>query len=204
MLIFPTSFHKSWMVFLASRMVNPSQIFSLLCLDPSEQLLQQLLSYEIYSLINKGESEVTQSCPTFSDPVDCSLPSSSVHGILQARILEWVAISFSRGSSWPRDRTWVSHIGGRCFNLWATSEAHKWGIASGTAGTQDQKLQTQVTIICDSQPWRHNRTILMYRWEKGVKKSSDMWVLPQTVKSDSVFKISRDPDLQPDLKTTVR
>ena len=55
--------------------------------------------------------------------MDCSLPSSSVHGILQARILEWVAISFSRGSSRPRDRTQVSRIGGRCFNVWATREA---------------------------------------------------------------------------------
>ena len=54
------------------------------------------------------------------DPVDCSLPGSSVHGILQARILEWVTISFSRGSSRPRDQTLVSRIGGRCFNLWAT------------------------------------------------------------------------------------
>ena len=51
------------------------------------------------------------------DPVDCSLPDSSAHGILQARILEWVAISFSRGSSQPRDQTRVSHIGGRRFNL---------------------------------------------------------------------------------------
>ena len=71
----------------------------------------------------ESESEVTQSCPTLCDPVDCSLPGSSVHGILQARILEWVAISFSRGSSRPRDRTPVSHIGGRRFNLWATREA---------------------------------------------------------------------------------
>ena len=47
--------------------------------------------------------------------MDCSLPGSSVHGILQARVLEWVAISFSRGSSRPRDRTWVSHIVGGCF-----------------------------------------------------------------------------------------
>ena len=68
--------------------------------------------------------EVTQSCLTLCDPVDCSLPGSSFHGILQARILEWVAISFSRGSSLPRDRTSVSHIPGRCFNLWATREAH--------------------------------------------------------------------------------
>ena len=47
----------------------------------------------------ESESEVTQSCPTLCDPMDCSLPGSSVHGIFQARILEWVAISFSRGSS---------------------------------------------------------------------------------------------------------
>ena len=48
---------------------------------------------------------------------------SSIHGILQARILEWVAISFSKGSSRPRDRTWVSSIAGRRFNLWATCES---------------------------------------------------------------------------------
>ena len=73
----------------------------------------------------EGEGEVAQSCPTLWDPVDCSLPGSSVHGILQARILEWVAISFSRGSSQPRDRTQVSHVEGRRFNLWATREAIK-------------------------------------------------------------------------------
>ena len=48
-------------------------------------------------------SEVAQSCLTLCDPMDCSLPGSSVHGILQAKILEWVAIPFSRGSSQPRD-----------------------------------------------------------------------------------------------------
>ena len=63
--------------------------------------------------IYESESVVTQSCPTLSDPVDCSLPGSSVHGILQARILEWIAIPFSRGSSRPRNRTWVSLIVGR-------------------------------------------------------------------------------------------
>ena len=47
--------------------------------------------------------EVAQSCPTLCDPIDCSPPGSSVHGIFQARVLEWVAISFSRGSSQPRD-----------------------------------------------------------------------------------------------------
>ena len=54
--------------------------------------------------------------------MDCSLPGSSVHGISQARILEWVAISFSRGFSQPRDQTWVSEIAGRCFTVWATRE----------------------------------------------------------------------------------
>ena len=52
---------------------------------------------------------------TLFNPMDCSPPGSSVHGIFQARVLEWVAISFSRGSSQPRDRTWVSCIVGRCF-----------------------------------------------------------------------------------------
>ena len=65
---------------------------------------------------------MAQSCPTLCDPMDCSPPGSSVHRILQARVLEWVAISFSRGSSRPRDRTQVSRIRGRCFNLWATRE----------------------------------------------------------------------------------
>ena len=56
------------------------------------------------------------------DPMDCSLPCSSVHGIFQARVLERVAISFSRGSSWPRDGTRVSHIVSRRFTVWATRE----------------------------------------------------------------------------------
>ena len=60
---------------------------------------------------------------TLCDRMDCSLPGCSAHGILQARILQWVAITFSRGSSRPRDQTQVSRIGGRHFNLWATREA---------------------------------------------------------------------------------
>ena len=58
---------------------------------------------------------ITQSCPTLWDPMDSSSPGSPVHGILQARILEWVAIHFSRGSPRPRDRTQVSCIEGRFF-----------------------------------------------------------------------------------------
>ena len=55
--------------------------------------------------------------------MDCSLPGSSVHGLFQARVLEWVAISFSRGSSQPRDRTQISRIAGSCFTIWITTEA---------------------------------------------------------------------------------
>ena len=68
-------------------------------------------------------SDIAHSCPTLCDPVDCSLQGSSVHGIFQARVLEWVAISFSSGSSQPRDRTQVSCIAGRRFTIWATREA---------------------------------------------------------------------------------
>ena len=71
------------------------------------------------------ESEVAQSCLTLCDPMDWGPPGSSLHGILQTRILECVAISFSRGSSWPRDHTLVSHNAGRRFNLWATREAQQ-------------------------------------------------------------------------------
>ena len=86
-----------------------------------ENLWQQFMSI----CHMKSKSEVVQPCLTLCDPMDRSLPGSSLHGIHQARVLEWVAISFSRGSSRPRDRTQVSRIPGRLFNLWATREAQK-------------------------------------------------------------------------------
>ena len=58
-------------------------------------------------------------------PMDCSLPGSSIHGILQVKILEWVAIPFTRGSSWPRDKTQISYIAGGFFTVWAISKALK-------------------------------------------------------------------------------
>ena len=67
---------------------------------------------------------VTQLCLTLCDPMDYSSMGSSVHGILQARILEWAAIPFSRGSSPSWNRTWVSCIAGRFLTVWATREAH--------------------------------------------------------------------------------
>ena len=70
---------------------------------------------------------VAQSCLTLCNPMDYNPPGSSVHGILQARILGWVAIPFSRGSSQPRDWTQVSQIAGKFFTIWATWEAQRDG-----------------------------------------------------------------------------
>ena len=71
----------------------------------------------------ESETVCCHLCPTRCDPMDCSPSVSSVHRILQVRMLEWVASPFSRGSSWPRDQTWVSLIAGRFFTIWATREA---------------------------------------------------------------------------------
>ena len=73
--------------------------------------------------IMKMQVLAVQSCLILCDPIDCSLRWSSIHGILQARILECVSISFSRGSSQHRNWTWVSCIAGRLFTIWATREA---------------------------------------------------------------------------------
>ena len=67
--------------------------------------------------------KVAQSCPTLCDPMHYT-----VHGILQATILKWVAFPFSRGSSHPRDQTQVSHIAGGFFTSWATMEAKNTGV----------------------------------------------------------------------------
>ena len=72
-----------------------------------------------------NSSTVSHSVMSLCDPPDCSLPGSSIHGNLQARILKWVAIPFSRWSSWPRDWTQVSPIAGRFFTNWgAHMHAH--------------------------------------------------------------------------------
>ena len=94
------------------------------------------LSLDTGSILNFGEIDVSRfqyesekvkvkslSRGRLCDPMDCSLPRSSVHGLFQARVLEWVALSFSRRSSRPRDWTWVSCIVGRCFTIWATGNS---------------------------------------------------------------------------------
>ena len=88
-------------------------------LNPHSQCFRMWLHLEVGSLKRCVRAKSLHSCPTLCDPMDCSLPGSSVHGIFQARLLEWVAVSFSRGSSWPRDRTQVSLTAGRLFTFWA-------------------------------------------------------------------------------------
>ena len=99
--------------------------------DPRESVSHSVVSDSLWQYglqptrarrLAAAAAKSLQSCPTLCDPIDGSPPGSSVPGILQARILEWVAISFSRGSSWSSDRTQVSHITGRFFTTWVTRE----------------------------------------------------------------------------------
>ena len=81
-----------------------------------------------------------------ANPMDCSPPGSFIHGILQARILEWVAISSSRGSSWPRDQTYISCIAGSFLTHWATREAPSY---TGSSQIQWEKRTTQAHVQGD-------------------------------------------------------
>ena len=105
-----------------------SWLWSFMCVSarPGIFLTPQHFDSWGYLIPKQGKverSKVTQSCPTLYDPMNCSPPGSSVHGIFQARVLDWDVISFSRGSSRPRDQTWVFCIAGRRSTIWATREA---------------------------------------------------------------------------------
>ena len=89
---------------------------------------------------------VAKLCPALCNPMDYSPPDSSVHGILQARILEWIAIPFSRGSSRPRDQNPVSPIAGRLFTICATREAPKYGLQN-SQGTEPA-LEPETLFKC--------------------------------------------------------
>ena len=90
------------------------------------------LSLKFKAVESEKKVLVLQTCPTLCDPMDCNPPGSSVHGILQARILEWVAIPFSRGSSRPGDRTWVSCIAGRFFTITPSGRPGRQGLVLST------------------------------------------------------------------------
>ena len=115
------------------------------------------LSYLINKLAHRHKVNVTQSCPTLCDPMDCGLPGSSVHGIFQARILEWVTISFSRRSSQPRDRTTgeVTLYKERINRTWA------WGGCKWICKTAFVSQRIKICIIYSSE-WWVNEYLLYY------------------------------------------
>ena len=115
------------------------------------------------------------SCPTLCNPRDSSILGSSVHGIFQARILEWVAISFSRGSSPPRDRTRVSHIVGRCFTVWTTKEARKHFLQFGS-------VQSLSRVWLFATPWitAHQASLSITNSQSLLKLMSIKSVMPSS------------------------
>ena len=90
---------------------------------------------------------VAQLCLTLCNPMDYSPPGSSVHGILQARILEWIAIFFSRGSSWPRDQTLVFCIAGRFFSLSHQEAWCYWVSYHAQKSSLDKEPSTQLSVV---------------------------------------------------------
>ena len=110
------------------------------------------------SLPLKAKALVTQLCLTLCDPMDCSPPGSSVHGILQARRLGRVAISFSRRSSQPRDQTRASCIGGRFFTIWAPRGSPHFrvtpaAVLRGDGRRQGQTWEDPLGSNCNSLRW---------------------------------------------------
>ena len=124
-----------------------------------QKSMQEHGPFNKYCLIYKfTKVKVTQSCLTLCDSMDCSLPGSSVHGISQASIPEWVAISFSRGFSEPRDQTQVFCILGWFFTAWAIREAWILKNKCCLVLTVTYKLRTYFQLILWLISW------LLYTW----------------------------------------
>ena len=103
---------------------------------------------------------VAQQCLTLCNPIDCSLPGSSIHGIFQARVLQWVSISFSRGSSQLRDLTRVSRIAGRHFTLWASMGGHSESGGWNNNDVLHPPCWSQVTERVQLIGWRGDSIVL--------------------------------------------
>ena len=111
---------------------------------------------------------VTQLCLTLCHSMNCSPSGFSVHGIFQARILEWVPFLFSRGPSWPRDRNWVSCIAGRFFTIWATREVLNPPGTVGNFGRLMDRIMSWYFIfkINTAKETLMYRTVLWTLWER--------------------------------------
>ena len=153
--------------------VNISSLNSLLTGDPASTMLPT-------SHLPCVHAKSLQSCPTLCDLVDCSPPSSCVHGILQARILEWVAISSSRGSSWPRDWTQVSYVS--CIGRWVL---YRWAAEEALICKQAPALSPfstttarpfYFTILCPSKYVKNPRDGVAQSWTRLKWLSSSKYV----------------------------
>ena len=125
---------QSWQWSISSRFLSVSVCLSL-SLHSLESGIQENLIHGLFWILpycvwRKLEVLVTQSCPTLCSCMDCSLPGFSAHVILQARILELVAIPFSRRPSQPRGQIWVSWIAGRFFTVWRPGKPYALAILS--------------------------------------------------------------------------
>ena len=158
--------------------------------SPGPHLGKQKVGSPMYSksllnTLSEWVSEVAQSCPTLCDPVDCSPPGSSVHGILQARILEWVAISFSRGSSHPRDRTHVSELqadaltsepsGKPLMNTLRVTKSKVWENGSGSS--------TALSLLADETWWRPRFLTLCRDVRTHAQNTQHGWKLHRYLRS---------------------
>ena len=110
---------------------------------------------KIIFLKNYCEVLVAQACPTLCNPMDYSPPGSSVHGILQARKLKWIAMPSSRGSSQPRDWTRVSCPARRFFNVWATRKAYSLELLKISSHKYIELLSYNLTLKTIGLPF-HN------------------------------------------------
>ena len=145
---------------------------------------------------------VTQLCVTLCDPEDWSPPGSSVHRMPQARILEWVAIPFSRGSSRPRDRTQVSSIASRFFTSWATREAHsdsEWALNSmpGLLIGREEDTETHRKRPCEN----GTRDQSVADTNPGMLRATRRWkrhgrILPESFQREHGPHDTLIPDLQ--------
>ena len=143
---------------------------------PSSQLSKMVASLVVQWI--RILSRLAQSCPTHCNPMDCSLPGSSVHGIFQAIVLEWIVISFSRGSSQPRDWTQVSLIVDRRFTVWATREVPRLiqtRMLPPKPWLSLPLTETPCWVWHEWKYWGHSFLLLQFMESRKFLKESKIW-----------------------------
>ena len=123
--------------------------------------------------IDRREREWSHSVVSDSDLMDCSPPGSSVHGIFQARVLEWVAISFFRGSSQPRGWTLVSRIASRHFTIWATREAP---LIEEILQRKEKRRRNTSELILENNKCPPEKLFSFFRHVWGYLSSDFVWI----------------------------